>query len=461
MLNFLKRAAHGKNRGKEDLSDRRNKIVAEYSNVGEGKPVNNKKTLLVGARRYDHVTCIDWHDLLDENILDFHIVVLYLPALNSNGVEELRGDVLFRIQQKLAHFLSSDGDIFVLGGEAASDNQPFIWCPMPLMQQKRRGDTIDLKDKKFPELLGKLKSWEGVYLTHPHGNSHLLNLALSGGRAALHALQFGCEAHATNRAGEIIAGKWLCFSRSQNGNEHIWPGSITTLPYFANQEERQIIAAALTDILGMPQREGAPEWLDRISMESVKPIDERILRLEEEIARLKAEVNKESEVKAGIEHYKRLLYISSFELEDLVAECLSRLGAEIRPARYSQEEFVMHWNNGVYLAECKGVTKSISMAHLRQVQDYVLKYEEDEGVDGKGILFGNAWRELHPDQRDTNDRPIFPNNVVARAKQFGISLVSTVDLFHAFDRFLTNDVTADQVLKWVVSANGVADLDDL
>lgn len=460
MLNFLKRAVRSKHRGEESLSDRRNTIVAEHLSIGEKGPVNNnnKKAVLVGAHRYDHVKCIDWHELLDENILDFHIVVLYMPTLNRDGAEEIGGEIQFRIQQKLAEFLSTNGDIFVLGGEAASDNQPFFWCPMPLMQLRRKGDTIDLKDKEFPELLGKLKSWESIYQQHPHGNSHILNLALAGGRANL---QFGCEAHATNRAGEIIAGKWLCFSRKQNGGEHIWPGSITTLPYFRDQEERQIVAAALTDILGIQQREGAPEWLDRISMESVRPIDERILRLEEDVAKLKAEVNKESVVKAGIEHYKRLLYVSSFELEDLVAECLSRLGAEIRPARYSQEEFVMHWNSGVYLAECKGVSKSISMAHLRQVQDYVLKYEEDEGVDGKGILFGNAWRELHPDQRDTNDRPIFPNNVVARAKQFGISLVSTVDLFHAFDRFLTNELTADQVLKWMVSANGVADPTDL
>ncbi|CAG9233760.1 hypothetical protein BGLA2_610036 [Burkholderia gladioli] len=121
----------------------------------------------------------------------------------------------------------------------------------------------------------------------------------------------------------------------------------------------------------------------------------------------------------------------------------------------------MEWNNSVFLAECKGVSKSISLANLRQVQDYVLKYEEDENSKGKGILFGNAWRGLPPAERDTKDRPIFPPNVIERAQQFGVSLVSTLDLYRAFSRFLSGEVSPQAILSVITEANGVADFSTL
>ncbi|WP_176307841.1 hypothetical protein [Burkholderia ambifaria] len=418
--------------------------------------VSDKKMLVVGAKRFDHVKCVDWSDLNYENILDFHEILLYMPALHKG--DKVEAPALFQLQRKFAEFLKSNGNIYVLGCDVIPNDNSWAWCPMPIVQKSRSGNTIELKNKLFPELYGKLKAWESVYDIHPYGNYQILAATFSGGRAGL---EFGCESYVVNRAGEIIAGRWSCYTDMSNGKPHIWPGTITTLPYFPNYEDRQIIAAALTDILGKPQKEGAPDWIEKIQMLPVKPIDEKILDLRRQIERLNVLVDEQLEVKAGLERFKRLLYVSSFELEDLVAECLARLGAEIKPAKYSQEEFVMHWDGSLYLAECKGVSKSISLAHLRQLQDYVLKYEEEEQKAGKGILFGNAWRELHPDERNTNDRPIFPNNVIERAKQFGVSLVSTVDLFEAFSKYLTGEVKADQVLKWMTTANGVAEIQDL
>lgn len=459
MLNLLKRK----------LLDRRQRgqgaIVHDLGQVNSTKSggivkgangVSNRKMLVVGAKRFDHAKCVDWNDLSSENILDFHEILLYMPALHKG--DKVEPGVLFQMQRKFVEFLKSDGNIYVLGCDVISNDNSWAWCPMPIVQQSKNGDTIEIKNNFFPELYGKLKSWESVFVIHPYGNYQILAAAFGGGRAGL---EFGCESYVVNRAGEIIAGRWSCYTDMSNGKQHIWPGTITTLPYFPNYEDRQIIAAALTDILGKPQNEGAPDWVEEIPMLPVMPVDEKISAFRQQIEKLNVLVDEQLEVKAGLERFKRLLYVSSFELEDLVAECLARLGAEIRPAHYSQEEFVMHWDGNLYLAECKGVSKSISLAHLRQLQDYVLKYEEDEQKAGKGILFGNAWRELHPNERNTNDRPIFPNNVIDRAKQFRVSLVSTVDLFEAFCRYLNGEVEAEQVLRWMVTAEGVADIQDL
>ncbi|WP_109483278.1 hypothetical protein [Paraburkholderia sp. C35] len=413
------------------------------------------KTLVVGSLRHDHVTSVTWANLQAVNVLDYHIVVLFLPSLDEAAINSIGGEALFQMQRIFAQFLASNGEIYVLGAPplAGESHGQWLWCPVPLISLAQRGDTVEIHSAEFKNLLARLKAWDCVYRVHPHQIAQSLSMVLSQGMAPI---QFEYEPYAQNRAGGVLAAKFTYFSET-HGGRHEWPGSITVLPHFPTEEPRSIVSTALVDILGKPQSEGAPDWLSSIPMSSVIPINRRIAELLQEIAELESQVEQQLSEKARVERYKRLLYVSSFELEDLVAECLDLLGATIKPARYSQEEFVMEWRGAVFLAECKGVAKSVSLAHLRQVQDYVLKYEEDEGAAGKGILFGNAWRDLPPNERNTNDRPVFPKNVIERAQQFGVSLVSSVDLFYAISRFLNGEIRADEILDVVTNANGVAD----
>ncbi|WP_155623709.1 hypothetical protein [Burkholderia territorii] len=428
--------------------------------VSKGGEVKEIKTLVIGSLRHDHVKSVQWADVDTVNILDFDIVLIYLPSLSGNAAGAIGSQALFQLQGIFAQFLKSNGDLYVLGAPPRSNDNfaHWLWCPIPLISSYQKGDTVSICDDKFKGLLSRLKSWDCLYQLHPHHPAQVLSNVLSGGMAKI---EFEFKPYAVNRAGGILAGRFTYYTRMRDDQRHKWPGAVTVLPHFPNDEPHSIVAAALTDILGKPQSEGVPEWLSSISMSCVVPIDATVASLRHEIAELEEQVKNQLAEKERLERFKRLLYVSSFELEDLVAECLSILGAAIKPARYSQEEFVMEWGGSVFLAECKGVSKSISLAHLRQVQDYVLKYEEDEGAAGKGILFGNAWREMPPDERNTRDRPIFPGNVVERAQQFGVALVSSVDFFYAFSRFLDGAVPAEAVLAAITGANGIADLSNL
>jgi uncharacterized small protein (DUF1192 family) len=422
--------------------------------------MNEIKSLVVGSLRHDHVTSVAWTKLSTVNVLDFDIVVLFLPSLDNDTIRSIGTETLFKLQHVFAQFLKSNGAIFVLGAPPLDNenHSQWLWCPIPLVSLGQRGDTVEIRSGEFKNLLNLLKSWDCVYQVHPQNPAQVLSMVMSQGMAPL---QFEYEPYAQNRAGGVLAGKFTYFTEMRGGQRHEWPGSVTVLPHFPGEESRSVVATALVDILGKPQLEGSPEWLASISMPSVIPIDGQIALLRQEIAELESKVKHQLAEKAKAERYKRLLYVSSFELEDLIAECLALLGATIKPARYSQEEFVMEWNGSVFLAECKGVAKSISLGHLRQVQDYVLKYEEEEGAAGKGILFGNAWRDLPPTERDTKDKPIFPQNVIERAQQFGVSLVSSVDLFYAISGFLNGEIAAEGILTVITSASGVADFGSL
>jgi hypothetical protein len=134
---------------------------------------------------------------------------------------------------------------------------------------------------------------------------------------------------------------------------------------------------------------------------------------------------------------------------------LEYLGAKVNPAKYAQEEYVLEIDGKEFLIEVKGVSKSITLTHLRQLTDYLLKYQEDMGKDCKGILFGNAWRLLPQDQRGTEETPEFPENVVKRAEQLNISLVSSRAFFAAVMNALRDKSLSQNILGKIISGNGV------
>jgi hypothetical protein len=127
----------------------------------------------------------------------------------------------------------------------------------------------------------------------------------------------------------------------------------------------------------------------------------------------------------------------------------------VTAAKYSQEEFVLEFEGSTLLVECKGITKSVSLGHVRQLFDYMTKYEEDEGISGKGVLLGNAWKEMPPNERNRQDTQTFPANVISRATAMGMGLVSSAEFFDAYCRFLAKEVDGGIILRAIVAGSGV------
>jgi hypothetical protein len=118
-------------------------------------------------------------------------------------------------------------------------------------------------------------------------------------------------------------------------------------------------------------------------------------------------------------------------------------------------QFVLEYKGETYLIECKGVGKSIARSHVVQLLGYLTKFEETEGKSGKGILFGNAWKDLPPDQRQQKDTVIFPPNVIESATSNNIALLSSVEFFAGFCQFLAGMVSGEDILDKIVQTVGV------
>jgi hypothetical protein len=211
----------------------------------------------------------------------------------------------------------------------------------------------------------------------------------------------------------------------------------------------------LEDLLGLPQLVLPPDWVAGVAMPIIPEIDDAITGKQSALAELQAEIARDEKQKAELEAYKALLYAGSFELEDIFGKSLHRCGGTIKPAKYSQEEFVLEYKGGVYLIECKGVGRSMALTHLRQLMDYMMKYQEDTGEKGRGILLGNPWRDRPLAERDTKETVIFPDNVIGRANEWKVSLVWSVDFFQAFCRFLAGSETGEAILDRITNSVGI------
>lgn len=291
---------------------------------------------------------------------------------------------------------------------------------------------------------------------------------------ATHEVKYGVplSSFVVNRYGKTIAGsihiEITSKQRKSSGYEsydyypdkpdHV-TGEIVLLPLIEKLDHKEAVRLVLEDLIGSPMGYAPPSWVDSIVVPHIAEIEIEIKENENQIAVISGEIGKLANRLESLNNYRKLLYSSGFDLEEIVKKCLEELGAKVTPAKYGQEEYVLEYGGVEYLIEVKGVSKSISLGHVRQLNDYILKYEEDMGKACKGILFGNSWRTFPPEERNTSEKPEFPNNVILRAKKWDIALISSAKFFEVFCLFLNDKSKGAQILQDMINASGIVEFD--
>jgi len=418
----------------------------------------SNKTLVVGSTGHQFVTSIGWDLLETTNIVDYHKIVVDMSTLDVLGLESKGLYDVEKLQLAFARFLASGGVLVVIGDcrqhSVGSRANSWEWGPLIVWSKQESGDTVQQLGNSFKKYLDNLAHWTWYYENDPS----LTTIGSNEYRRQAAAVTTEITPIVVNRYGGKLALRVNILTKIESKARWENQGVAVLLPRMEMLDQRSAVSLVLEDLLGRPQITPVPDWVDAIQIPTSASIQVKIDTLLSQIETMQAECAELVVERDKLDRYKKLLYSSGFEFEDIVAECLEKLGGVVSEARYSDEEFVLEYEGVVYVVECKGVAKSISLTHLRQLDGYVLAYEEKEERPGKGLLFGNAWRDLPPVQRDTNDRPVFPTNVKTRAEERNIALISSVQFFEAFSAFLDGSVTGHQVLALITSARGIADM---
>ena len=424
------------------------------------KPEPPPKTLVVGSSGHAHVTCAAWTELKSVNLKDFDAIVFNVTSLDDKTITRLpRYGFFDEVRKQLSRLMGSGGRIIALTPERRVIKQKdqwrtnWEWCPFEIGTHAETGDTLEIKRAVFGRYLSKLKRWTFYFFIPEGALTQELTDVFGGTYRTKYKLP--PDAFVINRYGKMLAGELSLLVATTDGHNCKY-GSITVLPLIAELEQKEAMNLILEDLIGKPQQSLPPDWVDQIPMPFADAINAEIAQKNAAIESLRQEIAARAQKLAEIEKWKKLVYTTGRELEQIFEEAVIKLGAKTKSAA-AEEEFILEHKGNAGVVECKGVGKSISLQHVRQTDSHVLKFITAEDRNGKGILFGNAWRNLPLSERGETDTPIFPDNVVKHAIQREIALVGADDFLQVFCRFLKGEVLGEAVLDAMITQSGIVD----
>lgn len=442
-----------------------------------------QKVLALGVTGLSGVTCLDWFQENPPNFPDFDIILVNEVSLGDAIrslpedflVEDARplGNWLTEVRRALIRLLASDGEIYAVLDKGASwrqrykteygDNVFFMfnsdWCPFPLDRLTQAGDTITVHSKRFEDYFAKtVDSWTftlDVDNGDRNGVIRYMGEHIDGDHSP------GFTPIAVNRQNQALAGygtieiKRAVRMISRGHWEYETPrtsGPIFFFPPPTKTDGETAVLMLLEAIVGLRGEREVPPWIDDTRASGEDALLEQLFENNEERERLEAEAKELQSRLDATRRPKRLLFDTGHSLEDVARETFEAMGIRTEDSPVS-DEFVLVAEPKV-LVEVKGNGKSISLADLSQLMRDKAAYLARLETNPKGLLLGNAYRLLPPDERDTKDKPNFPDNVVTPAIEQNICLLSTVTLFDALRLFKEGKLDSSEFLAQIQATKG-------
>lgn len=209
-----------------------------------------------------------------------------------------------------------------------------------------------------------------------------------------------------------------------------------------------------------------PSWAEQeiYVLPKEKKIRMKLLTIENKIGGLQKEKEEFEQILADENILKNLLYEKGKSLELAILEALKVFGFKASQYRDSESEFdvVFESKEGRFLGEAEGKdNKPINIDKLRQLQMNIHEDFVREGVDemAKGVLIGNAYRLLSPEDRGD----FFTQKCLTAANSGNTALIRSIDLF-AVAKYLTgknNASFAKKCRQIILDSTGIVVFPDI
>lgn len=418
--------------------------------------MGNKKILIIGAKDFPKASCYDWgeKELNNINIPDYDVAIVNLVSLPNNILE-------FHLQEKINEgietLLDTGGSLVAIGcpetnikvctiaypSKRVTSQSNYMWCPIPIKIKNESGTSFKFEDETFKEYFKNVKKWKYCFNIPSHYRDENVGLGIS------HFVR--------NRYGKYLGGVINYFIPEVRWKS----GDFIFLPYPTEISDIEAINFILEKYFKIYQKTPLPDWTKSIQVPGLDEIRQCIEANLEKIKKLSDENEILREKKFELLSYIELLYETGTALEKIVRNVLTLLEYKPIPPNY-KEEYIIKYNKKIGVIECKGNEKSIKRDDFRQLLEHTKEYELDGKFEAKGILIGNAWRLRPLEERDKSGTVIFPkgkDGVTKIAERHDIALVSTIDLFKVFCRFLEGKIKGKEIMKKIFSSKGIVKFD--
>jgi hypothetical protein len=233
------------------------------------------------------------------------------------------------------------------------------------------------------------------------------------------------------------------------------PGTLVLLPYFSFETEEftmeeggnlvwteqairtshalisQILAIDKT-LKGEAEFTPPPNWINNAKSPALgAAIDVAIADINMQIESLKTERCQLENSKSDLVSYTHLFYEAGKPLEHAIEKTLKLLGYEVHTLRIGDLEIdhvIVGPNGKRMIGEAEGKdTSAVDISKFRQLASNIQEDFAREEVDApaKGLLFGNGYRLMPPENRGEQ----FTQKCLTNARLHGTALIRTADLY--------------------------------
>lgn len=195
-----------------------------------------------------------------------------------------------------------------------------------------------------------------------------------------------------------------------------------------------------------------PEWVNKIVLSNEKSDYLECLNIESEIQKLNERKN---QIQLNLNksfQYKKLLYSSGKELENIVQKVFLEIGFSLLPVRINRSDLNLTFKDLHFVCEIKGLTKSAGEKNSNQLQKWETEFFEDYEIHPKQILIVNTFREVPLSKRIEDS---FPHQMLDYAIKKEQCLITTTQLLCFYLCWLQNNEIIDDFVEKLLATNGI------
>ena len=224
--------------------------------------------------------------------------------------------------------------------------------------------------------------------------------------------------------------------------------------------EAGVLLSCIGEIMEFGYESPLPSWVKEYSLPNETEDVEIIVQLDEEIKRLNLEKQKYEDKQKYISKFKGLLYEKGKRaLEPLVRDAFRLIGFKVfEPEEYTEEyDLYIKENEITIIGEIEGKDNSpLDVDKYRQLLDYI-EQESTKGVSCKGILIGNAFKDIDPAERKNQ----FSSHAIKGCERQKFCMITTHQLFDIVKKSFSGitNTEMEKIKKNIISCEKEFSLD--
>jgi hypothetical protein len=457
---------------------------------GANKHIDKRILVLGSAPHTRLVTAYTWDNLPKLlNVADYDVAILNLePLWDKELAGSVKPEMLPSIEQFARLLFSHESEIIIIGypeiriGGKSSNVPATWWFPIFPRFVYDPGDAIRDVDPEFTYYFQYVREWSFFATSDCAGSGYPLPHYLRLVAPQADDLSVSLKPIAQTRFQKPIAFR-LRFQivrtivpeqlrqtmmalkdvpSSLKKTEILKEsGNVIWLPRATKISDYDAVDLILKERYGLQFEQAPPQWVAAYKLPEQIPIEEEISHHEQEIQRLKNELTTAQQRLQDVSRFRKLLYEQHVDgLEPVVRDALRELGATVSdpPPKENREDGRLTVPAGqIGMLEIKGRTKSLALADVRQLDQWVRDALIQENLESKGILIANMYCGQPPELRNNP----FPPNCIDSAKRANLCLMTTTQLFRALCSHQREELDVAEFWNTVFNTDGVCPLPEL